>query len=193
MSTTLAIVYLVAFFGPLGKTADAPRTATRVDAAADKASKTLPSSVRIVRERDAGTLGVSGRDYRVRCRIASESLAFSTPQITVRDGERTTISDLAKRSFVVGHKTHDNARLPVSRDASEGTTFELTVLGVDGDRVVVDVAVELQSASNKDGNEERSVQVRSLKGRFIATAKLGASVKAEFGDWSAEVEIESAE
>lgn len=193
MSTTLAIVYLVSFFTPIGKAADAPPPDARIEPAAAKTPKSLPSSVRIARDRDAGTLGVAGREYRVRCRIASKSLSFSTPQITARDGERTTISDVAKRSFVVGHKTDGNSRLPVSRDVNEGTTIDLTAIGVDGDRVMVDVAIELQGASDRSGDDERSVQVNALKGRFIATSKLGANVKAEFEGWSAEIEIDAAE
>jgi len=56
----------------------------------------LPTTTRITRSSDLSTLSPSDSTYRVTCKVACKTLSFHTPVITVRDGERVTMSDMAR-------------------------------------------------------------------------------------------------
>jgi hypothetical protein len=192
MSTTLSVLFLLTFFIPCDGQRDVPPEHAVVQTAARKAAQPLPSTVRIERSADAAALKVDGREFSVICRIKSKSLSFATPQVTVRDGERVTISDTSVKSIEVAKKTDGEFQLPIARDVKQGSLIEVTALGVDDGRVMLDVAAELQGTSERDGDQGKSVRVNTLSGRFIETVKPGEKATAEFDGWSVEVEVEAA-
>ncbi len=192
MSTTLSALYLLTFFFPLGEHRDAPPPRAVAQPGGFKAARQLPSTIRIERSADAAALTAGAREFSVGCRIKSSSISFTAPLVTLRDGERVTISDTTVKSIEVANKTDNGFELPIGRDVKEGTTIEVTALGVDNGRVMLDVTVELQGKSEKGGNHGKSVRVNSLKGRFIDTVKTGEKASAEFDGWSVEVEVEAA-
>lgn len=191
MSTTLSVL-LLTFYMPLTEHRDVPPPQAVAQTAARKAAQPLPGTVRIERSADAAALTAGAREFSVLCRIKSASLSFATPRVMVRDGERVTISDTTVRSIEVGKKTDGEFQLSIARDVKEGTTIEVTALGVDDGRVMLDVAVELQGKSEKDGDHGKSVRVNTLKGRCIETVKPDAKATAEFDGWSVEIEVEAA-
>jgi hypothetical protein len=133
----------------------------------------LPPSVRITREAGAASLTPSDRKFIVRCCVVSETLTFSLPDVTVRDGEHVTMTDTSNTSRVVAHKIEDGRRVPIVRETTEGTIAEFTVIGVDAEQAVVDVSVALQGPPSKLEKPLQGKRFSGLKGQLVDCLKLG--------------------
>ena len=153
----------------------------------------LPTSTRITRSSDLSTLSPSDSTYCVTCKFASDTISFHSPAITVRDGERVTIADTRQTEHVFATRNDGDVVMPIARDLTEGSVFEITVLAVDQDNVLVDVAATLQSVNPvaRAGTND-SLRVNMLSGRFMETLQLGEKSSASFGQkdvWSLEVTV----
>jgi hypothetical protein len=133
----------------------------------------LPSSVRITREAGAASLVPSDRQFVVRCRVVSEGLTFTLPDVTLRDGERVTMTDTLTTSRVVAHKIEDDRRVPIVRETTEGTSAVMTVIGVGAEQAVVDVSVTLQGPPAKLDKLLQDKRFSSRKGQVVDCLKLG--------------------
>lgn len=111
-----------------------------------------------------------------------DTLSFHTPAITVRDGKRVSISDTSQTEHVIATRTDGDVTVPIARDLTEGSVFEVTVLAADQDTVLIDVAATLQSVGPvaRAGTGD-SLRVNTLSGRFEETLRLGEESSASFG------------
>lgn len=154
----------------------------------------LPTSTRITRSSDLSTLSPSDSTYRVTCKVTCDTLSFHTPVITVRDGERVTISDTSQTEHVIAIRTNGDVTVPIARDLTQGSVFEITVLAVDQNTVMIDVAATLQSVRRvaRAGTGD-SLRLNTLSGRFMETLRLGEKSSASFGQkdaWTLEVNVQ---
>lgn len=160
--------------------------------------RVLPSTTRITRTADLSTMSPSDAKFTVVCEIVSESLSFHTPQVTVRDGERLRLSDCSESDYTVAVLEDGDHALPITRKLVEGSVFELTVLSIDDEQVLVDVAATLQSVDSKPPQDApQPIRVNTLQGRFIEPVRLGEKASATFGDsfgdkdgWSLQITVQ---
>jgi hypothetical protein len=134
----------------------------------------------------------SVRQYTVDCRIASDNpkeLSFAVPKVTVRDGEKASISDTSQRPFAVAAKTECGVKKPITQAITEGTTIEMTVRSHGDDKAILDLTVELSSARDVPSENGQSVRVNFEKGRVIECVSLGKKVTTPMRGWSIEVVV----
>ncbi len=145
------------------------------------AVRRLPNSVRVTRSSGLASLTPSAQEYTVVCSLVSDpesknNVTFSTPPVTLRDGERATLSDTAESRFVIAHKAEAGGKTPITRTVSEGTTFDICVLGLGDDTVVLDVTAEFQAARQNASEQPQSIRVNAVRGRIMECVKLGEKV-----------------
>lgn len=149
---------------------------------APQAVKDLPATVRVTRELDAATLTPSDRQFVVSCHIHGEKLAFPLPEITLRDGERVTLSDTSTTQRVIAYKLENGVRTPIIREVTEGTIARFTVIGVDDTQVVVDALVTF-SGVVRGATPEQQEKLNGSEGRRILdVVTLGDAITCPFGD-----------
>ncbi|MCO6042442.1 hypothetical protein NG895_00845 [Aeoliella sp. ICT_H6.2] len=159
----------------------------------------LPDSVQITREPDLSSLSPSDNRYTVVVGVASETLSFNTPKLTTRDGERLWLSDSKDETYTVAVVHDGDVALPITRKLTEGSEFEVTVLSIDENRVLVDVAAKLRfvdASKPEDAGQPMEVKVNTLEGRFAKTVPIGEKATASFGgkqEWGLHVTVQRAE
>jgi hypothetical protein len=191
LAPTAVVLFALAYVGQL--TTGTEHGASAVTSPATRGLR-LPTSTRITRSSDLSTLSPSDSRYRVTCKVACDTLSFHTPVITVRDGERVTISDTSQTEHVIATRTDGDVTVPIARDLTQGSLFEITVLAVDQDTALIDVAATLQSVKRvaRAGTSD-SLRVNTLSGRFMETSRLGSKASASFGQkevWTLEVTVQ---
>lgn len=130
-------------------------------------AKDLPATVRVTREMDAATLTPSDRQFVVSCHIHGEGIAFSLPEIALRDGERVTLSDTSTTQRVIAHKLENGVRMPIVREVTEGTTARFTVISVDDTQVVVDALLTFSGGVVSGATPEQQEKLSGSQGRRI--------------------------
>lgn len=191
LAATAVVLFALAYVGQF--TTGTEHGASAVTSPATRGLR-LPTSTRITRSSDLSTLTPSESTYRVTCKVTCDTLSFHTPVITVRDGERVTISDTSKTEHVIATRTDGDVTVPIARDLTQGSVFEITVLAVDQDTVMIDGSATLQSVRSvaRAGTGD-SLRVNTLSGRFMETLRLGEKSSASFGKkdaWTLEVTVQ---
>lgn len=191
LAATAVVLFALAYVGQF--TTGTEHGASAVTSPATRGLR-LPTSTRITRASDLSALSPSDSTYRVTCKVTCDTLSFHTPVITVRDGERVTISDTSQTEHVIATRTDGDVTVPIARDLTQGSVFEITVLAVDQETVMIDVAATLQSVRPvaRAGTGD-SLRLNTLSGRFMETLRLGEKSSASFGQkdvWTLEVTVQ---
>lgn len=134
-------------------------------------------------EQEKATETKSTQIYTVECRYAGKgkNTTWTLPIITLRDGEKKLIEDVGKKAFVFNAKS-DGVNTPIKREATEGTTIEVTVIGNGKNTAVLDFS--LQFSGNPSLKDKKKGQVRwhTGKSRVIESVTLGKKTVASFED-----------
>lgn len=160
----------------------------------------LGPSVQILRTPDLSTLSGGGRSFQVVCRLESTQtdvpnpVRCTLPPVTVRDGERVSLSDSVSQRFVLAEKAEAGATTPIARDVATGMSFVITVIDAGNDEVVVDVQSDAQTTRQRPVEKARLIRVDCVRGRLIGRAKLGETLRVDFEDqeWFLEATVTAA-
>jgi hypothetical protein len=162
------------------------------------AEKPLPASVRVTRQMEAATLAPAERQFVVACRVVGKddakrgggALSFSLPEITVRDGEKVTLEDAVTESHVVAYKSEAGRRLPITRPTKTGSVFEVTVIGVDDEQVVLDLtATFLGHPSFESDKQLVNKRFLGTRAQIVDQVPLGKAVSLRLSEAGGTVEV----
>lgn len=123
----------------------------------------------------------SNRKFNVVIGVFSKSqernaIQLTLPAIVVKDGERVIISDTATENFVVAEKIEHGHIVPVTREVIDGTTCEVSLLGLDDTRALVDLHVLFRSSRQESSEPKGRVLVNTFERRVIEQVKLGTKL-----------------
>jgi len=134
----------------------------------------------------------STQQYTVECCYAGKgkNMTWTLPIMTLRDGEKKLFEDVGTKSFVFDAKT-DGVNAPIKREATEGTTIEVTVIGNGNNTAVLDFSLQL--SGNPAFRDHKKGQVRWLTGksRVIECVTLGKKTVASFEDANLEFVVKA--
>jgi hypothetical protein len=144
---------------------------------ATKAPGAFPGAGGILRTQiNVPGLKPSDRRYAVDLTIAGESkpgmqpVEMKIPTMTLGDCEEASLQDTKQSKFLVSMADHGT--VPIVRDIWEGTKIDVYVVGVDNDKVVVDIDARVQS-TNGTAKYSPSIQVHRATARVVEEMTLG--------------------
>lgn len=166
------------------------------------------STINVKRMDDLGGYKPSSEHFTIQCAIEwkrsdKESAnknhhpitRLQFPQLTVRDGERMRISDRSSDSYIVAELPDPSLPrgfLPVTRELQEGSTVEVTVLGINDREALVDVMIEFQGTRQTIAEESSGLRIDYVKGRAIERIEIGKLTTFKLNDFDIEATVESA-
>ena len=165
-------------------------------AACHEGARAFPAAGGILRTQiTVPGLKPSNRRYAIDLTISGESkpgmqpTAMKIPTITLGDCEEASLQDTQQRKFLVSMANHGT--VPIIRDVWEGTKIDVYVVGVDDDKVVVDIDAHVQS-TNGAAKYTPSIQVHRATARVVEEMTLGETKNISVDGGKFEVTINAA-
>lgn len=99
----------------------------------------------------------STQQYTMDVRIISKQKGdipfINIPKMTIREGEKKSISDIDKISFSTNAKSN-GASTPIKHEYTEGIILEATIFGKDNDAAILDISLEMSGNSAKSNDTD---------------------------------------
>jgi hypothetical protein len=125
--------------------------------------------------------------FTVECRILDKNHPFQIPTITIADGGSASVRDEDEVPVVVGHRTVNDKKEPITRLYTKGISLNATVTQLDDHQALVELDFNMQQFDSPPSNAE--VRVHSIRRQWARRVPLGATTAVEIKDLKLDVRV----